>query len=205
MSHTEREQGEQGFTLVELLVVIVLLSVVGTIAVGGIIRTSQGTRIAQARITAAAELETAMQRVVRDVRTADPVISASADAVAVVIYRDGGCTRKTYAVATTAGEAQLVERTQQLRLVPLSNSNGPCVETVGTETSSVLLRRLSSTAVFGYLTGGDTALAAPVAAPATIAATTVTLTRTLPESRPVLRLASRVSLKNYDTALLRSS
>jgi prepilin-type N-terminal cleavage/methylation domain-containing protein len=64
---------EEGFTLVELLVVMVLLGVVGGVVTTAIISSMNSASASTARIMATHELEVALQRVSRDIRAADPV------------------------------------------------------------------------------------------------------------------------------------
>jgi prepilin-type N-terminal cleavage/methylation domain-containing protein len=64
---------EGGFTLVELLVVMILLGVVGGVVTSAIISSMKSASASTARIMATHELEVALQRVGRDLRAADPL------------------------------------------------------------------------------------------------------------------------------------
>ncbi|MFA9429166.1 type II secretion system protein J [Egicoccus sp. AB-alg2] len=68
-----RSRQEEGFTLVELLVAIVLLGVVGSVVVSAIVTGMSSARTTTARTMAIHELEVALQRVGRDLRAADPL------------------------------------------------------------------------------------------------------------------------------------
>jgi prepilin-type N-terminal cleavage/methylation domain-containing protein len=68
---TNRSEG--GFTLVELLVVMMLLGVVGGVVTSAIISSMNSASRSTARIMATHELEIALQRVGRDLRGADPL------------------------------------------------------------------------------------------------------------------------------------
>jgi prepilin-type N-terminal cleavage/methylation domain-containing protein len=65
---------EEGFTLVELLVVMVLLGIVGGIVVNAVTVALRSASHTTARITAQHELEVALQRISRDLRAADPLV-----------------------------------------------------------------------------------------------------------------------------------
>jgi prepilin-type N-terminal cleavage/methylation domain-containing protein len=73
LSPVRSREGESGFTLVELLVVMVLLGVVGGVVTSAIISSMNSASRSTARITATHELEVALQRVARDLRAADPL------------------------------------------------------------------------------------------------------------------------------------
>jgi prepilin-type N-terminal cleavage/methylation domain-containing protein len=66
-------RGDDGFTLVELLVVLILMGVVGGVAMTAIVTSLQSAAVTQSRVEALHELETALQRITRDLRVADPL------------------------------------------------------------------------------------------------------------------------------------
>ena len=71
---------QRGFSLVELLVVMVLIGVVGSVVVSAITTAMRSSSQTQSRIQATQELEIAMQRITRDIRAADPLeLSPSGD------------------------------------------------------------------------------------------------------------------------------
>jgi type II secretory pathway pseudopilin PulG len=71
---------EEGITLVELLVVMVLLGVVGTVTVAGIVTALGSTSATTERLDARHELEVALQQASRDLRAAAPyVLSQNGD------------------------------------------------------------------------------------------------------------------------------
>jgi prepilin-type N-terminal cleavage/methylation domain-containing protein len=89
LSPSDRQQ--EGFTLVELLVVLMLLGVVGSIVTAGLVSSMRSTSSTQARIEAMAELQRSAERVTRELRAACPVVSMDADGedVTVLVPRDG--------------------------------------------------------------------------------------------------------------------
>jgi prepilin-type N-terminal cleavage/methylation domain-containing protein len=64
---------EEGFTLVELLVVVVLLGIVGGVVTNGIVTAMKSARATSVRTMALHDIEVALQRVGRDLRAADPL------------------------------------------------------------------------------------------------------------------------------------
>lgn len=64
-----RTSGDQGFTLVELLVVVAILTIVGGIVGGTIIQSMQTGRRAEARVHSLNDLERTLQRVGRELRS----------------------------------------------------------------------------------------------------------------------------------------
>lgn len=69
----ERHGREAGFTLVELLVVLVLMGVVGGIVVNAIVTAMRSASTTTARLDAIHELEVSLQRVGRELRAANPI------------------------------------------------------------------------------------------------------------------------------------
>lgn len=81
-------EGEAGFTLVELLVVMALMLIVGAVVVNGIVSGLRASERGRARVEALTDLELAAERMARDLRFADPVGAASATQVIVNVLRD---------------------------------------------------------------------------------------------------------------------
>jgi len=193
---------DRGFTLVELLVVIVLASVLGTLTLMGTTRASQGTRQVQERVTAETELERVMQRVTRDLRSADPLLTATAGSLSMTLYRDGKCYELHLETVAVGGSVQLRQRTRPLSPAPTEGLSLTACTTKGTLSgATVILSGLASSNVFAYQTRGG---GAPSTVP-DVASVAVTLTKTLPEGRPALTKTTRVTLRNQGTDVLRSS
>ena len=105
---------ERGFSLVELLVVMVLLGVVGSIAVQAILTTMQRQSETAQRIEALHELEVALQRAGRDLRSANPLLlSETRSATTMIgarIQRGGENLVISYGLEVEDGDQVLVQR-----------------------------------------------------------------------------------------------
>lgn len=97
---TGRYRREDGVTLIELLVVLVLMGVVGGVVMTAIVTAFDSARVTTARSTALNEIETALQRVARDLRTAEDVIITGdpRSSINVNIRREGVVRTVTYEV-----------------------------------------------------------------------------------------------------------
>lgn len=170
---------EAGASLVELLVVLVLVSVVGTIAVNGLVTAMRVSRQTEARVQAAAELQRATERITRDVRAACPMEVLAADELVGVVHPDTGAARRAiyrYDAATQT----LVSAT--------AVATGPIVPT---GEMVVMTDVEPDGALFTYLdAAGD-----PVTAAADVRTVRVALRRDLPEQDPV-EIETTVALRN---------
>ena len=100
----ESRSSESGVTLVELLVVMVLLGVVGGIVTTAVVTSLQSATASTNRVLALNELETAQQRIVRDLRSATIIAPPGADPgdpdpgefVSMTVFRDGVFQDVTY-------------------------------------------------------------------------------------------------------------
>lgn len=88
LSQGHPRDGQAGFSLPELLIVMLLIGVVGVIAMRGVIQGMQTTDTADERVQAMSELQRAGQRVSRELRMACTVETATADQAVVDILRD---------------------------------------------------------------------------------------------------------------------
>jgi len=75
----------------ELLVVVSLLSVVGTVVLSAIITTTRIHQKNESVVLQRVDAQRALQRMGRDLTVADPLIAADANDVTMKVYRDGYC------------------------------------------------------------------------------------------------------------------
>jgi prepilin-type N-terminal cleavage/methylation domain-containing protein len=143
------DRDEQGFSLVELLVVIILFGVISALVSASIIRALQSQQESTSRGTALSELKTAVARIGREVRGATDVLTAQ-DGKLSFTEDDGTKLRTmTYQLVTTAG-------TTKLTLIESDASYaGASLGTKPTRTVIDNLVNTSSVAVFSYLGTGD--------------------------------------------------
>lgn len=166
---------ESGFSLVELLVVILLLGVVGSVVVTGLVSAMRHTQESQQRIEAMAELQRAAERITRELRAACPVMDMADDDVTVAIHRDGDTryhqfyrdgTQLRHAVKDTADET------------PAGGN--------------VLINELPADALFTYF---DDA-AEPVDEPRDVRLVRMALRRDLPGQDRTVEVGTTTSLRN---------
>jgi type II secretory pathway pseudopilin PulG len=89
--------------LVELVVGMVLMAVVGTIVLDGVIGGFKAQRVMESRSAELASLRTAVQRVTRELREADPVLSASATSITIEHATDAGSVQRTWWLDSASG------------------------------------------------------------------------------------------------------
>lgn len=109
---TPSESREQGFTLIELMVVIAILSVIGGVVVASVVRALEVTTQANERTNALTDIERGLERVTRQIRVADPLL----------IDPDKQC--DSLSLSATECETQVLQR----RLDALSYANNQLVQ-----------------------------------------------------------------------------
>ncbi|CAN5323052.1 hypothetical protein BH20ACT9_BH20ACT9_19620 [soil metagenome] len=129
-----RLQGADGITIVELLVVMVVFGVVGSLVASGVIQGLQSSRLAQARVEALADVQKGVGRMSRELRAACPVRTATATQVVVDVRRAGGVDRYGYTLDDAADELRYEVYEPATALVPTSDG--------------VLMREVVNTAPF---------------------------------------------------------
>ena len=136
-----RRRAAGGFSLVELLVVMFILAVVGTIVANGLVRGLQADRQAQSRIEAFEDMQIALERVSREVRAASTLLVAEEQEIQFEVLRGGGCIQFTYWVDGDDALRSLEER-----------STDGCT-TFDVDTEQILVPRLKpESTVFGFET-----------------------------------------------------
>jgi prepilin-type N-terminal cleavage/methylation domain-containing protein len=145
-----RLRDEQGFSLVELTVVVALLGVVGGVGGNALLSTLRASDGIQQRAAAIADVRTALDTVARDVRAANPIGSApAATSLDLSIY----CSTGSSADCTASNR----------RAVRYSVTSDRLTRTRDGVDATILDRDLVDSAVFSYLDAEGDALAAPVA------------------------------------------
>jgi len=193
---------QAGFTLVELLVVVVIMGIIGTIVSATIISSLQATRREQDRVFTISTAQTALERLSRDLRTADPLTAANLNDVSMQVYRAGYCEQRRYWVDSTG---QLL-----MSRAPYTAASTSCSTASGataTATTQVLMTNAgvdSTTLIFRYYTVNPNAalteLSAPVAATdlAHVDRVELTIKGVLSENGSPVFLTSSIDLRNVE-------
>lgn len=185
LRRVRRSGNAAGFTLVELLVVVILLGVVGAIVSSGIISSLRADRRTRARVAVTADLTTGVDRMSKQLRVAAPVIDFSAESVTVQTYRDGLRWRHTFAHDTTAKTV-----TETIQRFPSESAVTP-----DQTTTKILLTGVTNdgeTPMFRYY-DKDGTVAGEVDE---VARVVLTLVETPFEQGPI-RFETSINLRNY--------
>ncbi|HVM13826.1 MAG TPA: type II secretion system protein [Egibacteraceae bacterium] len=157
-----RHRGEDGISLVELIVVVALLMVTGSIFASGLVGGFRASGLAQARMEAMSDLQVGVQRMTRDIRAAAPVQLVTVGAnrsIHVRVFKAGSCRRVTYRIEGS----ELAQYTQPLTPAPAPGvppNPVACVSPVvvnppaATATRRVLVRDLAADTRFTYRRAG---------------------------------------------------
>lgn len=111
----ERLDDEGGFSLVELLVSMALFSIVSVVALGGLNSLTEASSGTNERALAIADMRTALEQVVRDLRAANPI-----DAVNPVTAYDTSISFSVY--CATSGADGCVNKYRQLTYQVTANA-----------------------------------------------------------------------------------
>lgn len=111
-----RLQGEDGFTLVELLVTMAILTVVLAFVTGTVVSALRTQRRQTAQVAALNDAKLAFERVTRDIRGADPLQEAAPDRISLDVRLDDATVRTvTYERAAGARSLTATEATTGAR------------------------------------------------------------------------------------------
>lgn len=183
---------DEGYTLVEMLVVVILLGIIGgivsTTAIGGM----RSTRQAQNRAYSTEAIQAQIERMARDIRVADPIRAASSTSLTVDDYRNSTtCVRNTWAVSA----GNLVQ-TSITYPTWASCTAYPSTATPTSTVTRTILTSLdtSSTSVFTYGDANNVTLASPTTTQ--IYNVRISITQSGLENRAGVTFATSVGVRN---------
>ena len=178
-----------GFTLVELLIVVMLLGVVGGMVTRSVIAGYAATSHHQARVLALTDLERAVERLSREVRAADPVVAAADGGNDLTVDTYRGSDRIRYRWAYDAGTG-VITQTRSV-YAPATAS------TASSTTTQAMIGDVAqgTTPVFTYLAADGSAVASPSTNSGDIARVAITVIRQVP-GRDGIRVQTSVALRN---------
>jgi len=184
-------RGDEGNTLMELTVVMMLLGIVSAIVSTTMIGAMRSTRQQQNRSYAVAGIQDQLERISRDLRVADPVRAASANSITVDLLKGSTCLRRTWALSGTS----LVVTTVTYAAWA-SCSVFPATVTATSTSTVTALQQVGNggTPLFTYADGIGNALASPTVTQ--IGNVAVTLVQTVPEKRVAPSFTTSVGVKN---------
>ncbi|MDQ1704630.1 MAG: hypothetical protein QOF18_996 [Frankiaceae bacterium] len=182
---------DDGYSLIEMLVVLALVGIVGGIISATMISGMRNTRQAQNRAYSASLVQTQLERISRDIRVADPIRAASANAITVDVYRTNTCVRRQWSVSSGA-----LVSTSTTFATWSACAVYPATATPTSTVTSTVLPSLGngSTPVFTYQNAAGAALSAPTVSQ--IAVVDVTLVQSGQENRGPVTLDTSVGVRN---------
>ncbi len=191
-----RRDGEAGFTLIELLVVLLLVSVIGSITMSGMVSAMRAQRRQVDQTQTLNTAKQALERISRELRGANPLMTAEPQRVKFVTTQNGVKRTLTYATVATGG-------TMRLDLTEVRTTVATGVTTTSTATVLSGLKLTASDAVFAFYDATGAALVPVTASPVTYQASSArTVTVRLKVNRAVAGgvadLYQRVSLRNSE-------
>lgn len=187
-----KPSGDDGVSLIELMIVIILLAIISGIVSTAMIGAMRGTRQHQNRSYAVSSLQTQLERVARDIRVADPVRAASATSVTFDLYKGATCVRRTWSVVNGA---LTVASTTYAAWSSCAAYPATATPTSSSTTTAIAALGNGATPVFTFADG----IGAPLPSTPTlssIGSIAVTLVQSVPEGRVGPTFSTSVGVKN---------
>lgn len=197
MSAPRSEEG--GFTLVELLVVMVIIGVVGSIVVAGVTRGMRTGTEVQNRVEALTATQVAIERASREMRAADPVRSVTDDRLTLDVRRDGELHHYRYTLQADGSEWVLQQERWVFTDASTFTANGwePQKSDAQRTSTRALVEHLTDDRVFtAYDASGNQLDGAPVPNALNTERLTVTVRRAVQDDREPVEVETSVTVRN---------
>ena len=147
-------KAEGGFTLIEMLVVIVIFGVLGGLVLQLTLSALHTSQVTQSRDIGVSQAQFAVERLAKDLRAADPLVSADANDLTLMVYRQGACEVHRWYLGTNS---QLLE---DLQRYPASSSCGNASGTLSATSTAPVTGQLANgvgAPLFSFARWDDTA------------------------------------------------
>ncbi len=195
-----RVRDEAGITIVELLVVIVLMSIIGSIATATLVRGMQESARTQSRFEALGELQKSVDRMTRELRAGAPlqvggpgVVEAGDNRVVVYVYRNNFTELRRFTYQYCPSTRRLHVRAEGPSPAPSGNSAPPI--DCATTSDPVLVDRINNTGkMFTYFTAANPP--APTTTPSQVKTIRVSVRRMLSDQVTPIEVTTIVRLRN---------
>lgn len=190
---------EDGFTLVELLVVMLMIGVVGGIVVTGVTRGMRTTTETQNRVEALTATQTAIERASREMRAADPVRSVTDDHLTLDVHRDGELHHYRYSLQADGDEWTLRQERWVFTDPATFDATGwePAESDAAQTSTRSLVQHLVDNAVFtAYDALGNQLSGEPVPNALNTERLTVTVRRAIQDDREPIQIQTSVTVRN---------
>lgn len=198
----EAHADERGVTMIEVLVVIVLIGLVGSVVTSSLVQGMRVTAETQSRFHALADLQKSVDRMTRELRAAIAVDVMDANRTAVVVYRENFTrqVRFTYTYCPTEQRLHVKQETLVTPEPPAKIAAFPAITSPASCPSAdpVLVEPVSNngTAMFQYLTAPTATVAAVTpTSTSTVGQIRALVARDLP-SQPPITVETWVRLRN---------
>jgi len=191
----ERAPDDQGFTLIEMLVVIAILLIVGGITTNAIVTGFESTRKGQDRIRGLSDLEKGIERIGRELRVADPLLidpDGNFDGcIGAEVFRDGKRFIIVYRLEVDPDDPSTFDLVQDIETYDDPDDTTPSTTNVG-----LFIDRIHSDALFTYFDqNGNPILGTDPQAYLTSAQVRINLVKQLFEQDP-LAVTTVVNVRN---------
>lgn len=185
-----RGDSADGFTSVELLVVMGIMLAVSVVVLSSLVAGLRATARGQARVEALTDLERAAERMARDLRFADPIDAATNTQVIVNVLRDEGGNPVRHRVTYDVGAGTIAE-TRAVYDPP------DAAVPTSTATTTVIGDLDPGATVFSFAKADGQAWIAGTDALTDLAEIRLDLRRQLPDQNP-MELETSVFVRNVD-------
>ena len=204
---------DRGVSLVELLVVIVLMGVIGTIGTNSLVRGMKVSASTQSRFDALADLQRSVDRMTRELRAAAPtqvggapVLVAEANRISVAVWRNEFTEQFRFTYQYCPAQQTLLVRREGPLATPPTPGTGPTLNCAA-PTDPILITRVSNSTpapgqpMFRYfvrdpITGLESPTPTTTPTLSLVRKIEVNVWRSMPDQATPIKVTTMVRLRN---------